>query len=1292
MEDEGTQLSTQLIPQQRRPGQNASITTEDESDIICILHPSSSAACKIVEHLAHVCPQHVLRKGGRSPRTPGRSKTQIGEEDNDSSTEELDLADETRPENHDIALRLSSKMKNPCLGFVFGRTSDKSDVVFDNIPESKRISNMHFSIYVNQDGIIMLWDMSTNGTYVDQILLRAKTTYRTEVTQHLIQHSSSVEIPTPDPKQSIRFIVTVPKRGEVALERYQMRMADFLANIAQYERQALAMKQARKEGKDTIMPTIPINPRFDGLPARDRGRSGLPSVSLTAGSERYQHGMHWSGGDKYSVVGHIGKGAFANVYRLAENATGKTVACKELEKRKLVKENVLDLNVVHELQIMKSLKHPHIIDFIDYEDKPKHVYIIMEYVSGGDLLTYINNCGIMPERSAQLVASQMCSALEYLHSENVTHRDIKPDNILIYQNDPISVKLSDFGLSKVVKDEETFLRTFCGTLLYCAPEIYPEYDRYIQGLPRSRPRRQQKSEGNKAPYSSAVDVWSLGAVLFHLLCTKPPYIALSADKASMLENIMTKDLEFGPLHLAGVSDDGINFVAAMIQVEPSNRATVAELLTHTWIVDMHSPSQLQSNSFPRSQAQASVLSQVRQPSMKSEFDYGDDAFLDDFVDHDEAERDISTEPQTRTALDDAESFIWPQGNQQSSIPYPTGQPLQSQVEPRLFGEIDPHALKSSGVFGHDARAALDMQSQEMDLGSSSSEYLSSNRLPSYRSQGSRLSRESEAEHPTSSPSLYGAEAQIRRLNMASTADAFIPGKSYPTAPATPKTPDSQERSFDPVTASALTGSKRSPAFSGSDEATPKRVRVDGEDHRHSQLPSQDLLRQLGRRASEGKIVSSEVDHKLIAACRNLDVRGSRLPGTMSLQERKFHRPAREARNGFIERPISEKEVSSEQPSQESYGEPVQFSNTAQEDNQITPAPFHPLLHRENGSITGSNIDDTRFGGRSEPAIEDNHPTLQTEETLTDDMDTTMAQTDGTTDMPSTCPPDINTLNKYPIPQPLRMNPPPLPSSSASRHSQAHQSQRLQSQNLHHQTPISSSSPSPLALLTTTPDSCIKTTIALTSRVTNWGREPTNSHVWPDASDIRVPRAAFDIVFWRPGIEKEMALHPAKSWTGIPEVVATIVTRCSKCIWVNGKKLVWGGDSRNGSGGGGGGGAGGGADGVGTLGNHTTTGMTTWLYGVLFHGDEICVFEEGGQKICFVFECWHGRSRLRRNEEGAESKFRVIRERRGGRREKETENERTGSKGAEDGRGMKDGGVQEGKDRAKEMEGKKPNSQ
>jgi serine/threonine protein kinase len=160
---------------------------------------------------------------------------------------------------------------------------------------------------------------------------------------------------------------------------------------------------------------------------------------------------------------------------------GKLLAAKELEKRRFMKNGMLDKKIDNEMKIMQDLRHPNIVEFVEYHDQGDYLYIIMEYVRHGDLQLYLNKNGPMEELQAKSLARQMLSALSYLHRMKITHRDIKPDNILISDTEPFTVKISDFGLSKVVKHDETFLKTFCGTLLYCAPEVFPDFDEASPG-------------------------------------------------------------------------------------------------------------------------------------------------------------------------------------------------------------------------------------------------------------------------------------------------------------------------------------------------------------------------------------------------------------------------------------------------------------------------------------------------------------------------------------------------------------------------------------------------------------------------------------------------------------------------------------------------------------------------------------------------------------------------------------------------------------------------------------------
>ena len=122
-----------------------------------------------------------------------------------------------------------------------------------------------------------------------------------------------------------------------------------------------------------------------------------------------------------------------------------------------------------------------IVQYLGYEETAAHLYVLMEFVPCGDLTQFVHRNSLLPEPQCQCVAYQTMLALDYLHKKNITHRDIKPDNILIASGEPMVVKLSDFGLSKVVTNDDSFLKTFCGTLLYCAPEVYPGYENVKQG-------------------------------------------------------------------------------------------------------------------------------------------------------------------------------------------------------------------------------------------------------------------------------------------------------------------------------------------------------------------------------------------------------------------------------------------------------------------------------------------------------------------------------------------------------------------------------------------------------------------------------------------------------------------------------------------------------------------------------------------------------------------------------------------------------------------------------------------
>jgi serine/threonine protein kinase len=525
-------------------------------------------------------------------------------------------------------------------------------------------------------------------------------------------------------------------------------------------------------------------------------------------------------------TGQLGKGAFATVYRIATKMEGKLLAAKELEKRRFIKNGQLDKKIDNEMRIMQSLRHPNIVEFVEHHDQGDYLYIIMEYVPHGDLQAHLHQEGPLSEIAARAMSQQILSALGYLHHSRITHRDIKPDNILIAEQNPLRVKLSDFGLSKVVKHDDTFLKTFCGTLLYCAPEVFPDYGT-TKGTKRRRGAKHYHS------YSSSVDIWSFGGVLWYALCKEPPFKGIAdATGEAMYNNIIATPLDPRPLQRAGVSETCINLLTRMLLVDPALRPTARECLQHPWLIegatlpaDHDLQSIVEEDESQETEQKLSQLSIGIEQEEEDEISGSDeevdvlsDKELVGFVDANRQTKRIRADPlhpqnntrdigafsanasfQSDYGVDEGESFVF----------------KANQDQARLFGEIGQSALQSSGILeSHIREAVLEENSQN------SSHYGSEN-LPMYSHTAERAEREIPfsapppyLENPFSSPSLFGAESMVRDLNMISDQGATMStdGRHSPNGPTTPRTPEVAQHS-------SLELSSKFPSLVS--EATPK---------------------------------------------------------------------------------------------------------------------------------------------------------------------------------------------------------------------------------------------------------------------------------------------------------------------------------------------------------------------------------------------------------------------------------------------------------------------------------------
>lgn len=260
----------------------------------------------------------------------------------------------------------------------------------------------------------------------------------------------------------------------------------------------------------------------------------------------------------------VGQGAFAIVKKAVERKTGKTFAVKIISKRKVM--GNID-GVTRELEVLRRLNHPRIVRLKGFYEDDESYYLLMEFVSGGDLMDFVAAHGSVGEDAGREITKQVLEAVKYIHGMGISHRDLKPDNILIEQDDPVMVKITDFGLAKI-QGNGTFMKTFCGTLAYVAPEV-------ISG------KNSEDKSQNKNKYSSLVDMWSIGCLVYVILTGHLPFSGSTQDQ--LYKQISRGSYHEGPLKDFRISDEARNFIDSLLQVNPKDRLTAEKALDHPWI-------------------------------------------------------------------------------------------------------------------------------------------------------------------------------------------------------------------------------------------------------------------------------------------------------------------------------------------------------------------------------------------------------------------------------------------------------------------------------------------------------------------------------------------------------------------------------------------------------------------------------------------------------------------------------------------------------------------------------------
>jgi len=265
----------------------------------------------------------------------------------------------------------------------------------------------------------------------------------------------------------------------------------------------------------------------------------------------------------YIIGTKIGQGSYASVhladYQDPVSHRRHQLACKIFDKDK-APQDFLDKFFPREIEILTKLENPHVIQVHSILQRGPRVFIFMRHAENGDLLHHIKKHGHINDQNAKEWFRQMASGLQYLHSKQIAHRDLKCENILLSKK--YNVKLADFGFARYCVNENghrVLSQTFCGSAAYAAPEV-------VSGTPYN---------------PKLADIWSLGVILYIMLNASMPFD--DSNLKELLKDQMKKRWIFRKRLKDSISQDAKSMVRHLLEPDVTQRLTLDLILSHSWL-------------------------------------------------------------------------------------------------------------------------------------------------------------------------------------------------------------------------------------------------------------------------------------------------------------------------------------------------------------------------------------------------------------------------------------------------------------------------------------------------------------------------------------------------------------------------------------------------------------------------------------------------------------------------------------------------------------------------------------